>query len=82
MKKAVNIRLEESVIYSLNQLADELQTTKTEVIEKAIELFAKNNQHKQHTLLQFAGKLKEHEADSMLQHIQENKNSKDFKLEL
>ena len=58
MKRAVNIRLEESVIYTLNQLSEELHSTKTEVIEKAIEFFSKQNHLKQNQILQFAGKLK------------------------
>ena len=82
MKRAVNIRLDETVIYILNQLTQELQTTKTEIIERAIELFRKENHIKQNSLLQFAGVLKSSEADKMLESIQESKNSKDFELGL
>ncbi|CAA6811994.1 MAG: Unknown protein [uncultured Sulfurovum sp.] len=82
MKRAVNIRLDETVIYILNQLTQELKTTKTEVIERAIELFRKENQIKQNNLLQFAGALKSSEADKMLQDIKESKNSKDIELGL
>ena len=82
MKRAVNLRLEESVIVTLNQLTEELHTTKTEVIEKAISLFSKQNNLKHNQLLQFAGKLKNNDADSMLQAIVDNKNSKDFELDL
>jgi len=82
MKRAVNLRLEESVIVTLNQLTEELHTTKTEVIEKAISLFSKQNHLKQNQLLQFAGKLKNHEAENMLQSIVDDKNSKDFELDL
>ena len=82
MKRAVNLRLEESVIITLNQLSEELHTTKTDIIEKAISFFSKQNniQHKQ--LLKFAGKLKKNDADAMLQNIINDKNSKDFKLAL
>ena len=82
MKRAVNLRLEESVIVTLNQLTEELNTTKTEVIEKAISFFSKQNNLKQNQLLQFAGKLKNSDADNMLQSIVDNKNSKDFELDL
>jgi predicted transcriptional regulator len=82
MKRAVNIRLDEQIIYVLNQLTQELKTTKTEVIERAIELFRKENQIKKNNLLQFAGALKGVEADKMLTSIQESKNSKDFELGL
>lgn len=82
MKRAVNLRLEESVIVTLNQLSEELHTTKTDVIEKAISFFSKQNNLKQNQLLQFAGKLKNNDADNMLKSIIEDKNSKDFKLDL
>ena len=82
MKRAVNLRLDESVIVSLNTLAQELHTTKTEVIEKAIRFFAKQNNLKHNELLQFAGKLKSSDAEHMLQSISENKSSKDFELDL
>ena len=82
MKRAVNLRLDESVIFTLNQLSDELHSTKTEIIEKAIEFFSKQNQLQQNNLLQFAGKLKNSDAQSMLNEIKNNKNSKDFELDL
>ena len=52
MKKAVNLRLEENVIITLNQL------------------------------LEFAGKLKSHDADNVLQSIVNDKNAKEFELDL
>jgi len=75
MKRAVNLRLNESVILTLNQLSQELHTTKTEIIEKAIKLFSKQNNIKQHQLLKFAGKLNNSDADNMLKAIQKDKNS-------
>jgi len=82
MKRAVNIRLDEQIIYVLNQLTEELKTTKTEVIERAIELFSKENKVKKNNLLQFAGVMKASEADAMLEAIREDKNNKDFDLKL
>lgn len=82
MKRAVNLRLEESIIITLNQLSNELHTTKTDVIEKAIEFFSKENNLKQNGLLQFAGKLKSADADAMLERILGDKNYKDFELDL
>ncbi len=43
MKRAVNLRLEESVIITLNQLSKELHTTKTDIVEKSISFFSKQN---------------------------------------
>lgn len=82
MKRAVNLRLEENIIYTLNQLSQELQTTKTDVIEKAISLFSKQNSIKKNNLLQFAGSMKQMEADKMLDNIQDSKNTKFFELTL
>ncbi len=82
MKRAVNLRLEESVIVTLNELTQELHTTKTEVIEKAISFFSKQNSLKHSELLQFAGKLKGNDADKILQSIVNDKSSKDFELNL
>jgi len=82
MKRAVNLRLEENVIIMLNKLTEELHTTKTEVIEKAISFFSKQNNLKHNQLLQFAGKLKSNDADKMIQGIADGKNSKDFELDL
>jgi hypothetical protein len=82
MKRAVNLRLEENIIVTLNQLTKELHTTKTEVIEKAIGFFSKQNNLQQNQLLEFAGKLKNSDVDNILNSINENKNSKDFELDL
>jgi len=82
MKRAVNLRLEESVIITLNQLSEELHTTKTDIIEKAISFFSKQNNLQHNKLLEFAGKLKNNDADIMLQTILDDKNSKDFELDL
>jgi len=82
MKRAVNIRLEENVIITLNQLSEELHTTKTDIIEKAISFFSKQNNIQHNQLLDFAGKLKKNDADTMLQTIKNDKNLKDFELDL
>jgi len=82
MKRAVNLRLEENVIITLNQLSEELHTTKTDIIEKAINFFSKQNKIQHNQLLDFAGKLKKSDADTMLQTIKNDKNLKDFELDL
>ena len=82
MKRAVNLRLEENIILTLNELSQELHTTKTEIIEKALKLFAKTRQKEQNTLLKYAGVLKNNEANNLLDDIQNNKDSKEFELNL
>ena len=39
MKKAINIRLEKDVIESLDEYANELDKTRTNLIEKAIDMY-------------------------------------------
>jgi predicted transcriptional regulator len=39
MKQAINIRLEKEVVQSLDEYAQELEKTRTSLIEKAIELY-------------------------------------------
>ena len=39
MKKAINIRLEKDIIETLDEYANELDKTRTSLIEKAIELY-------------------------------------------
>jgi predicted transcriptional regulator len=82
MKRAVNLRLDESIIIILNQLANELNTTKTEVVEKALKLFSITKQKEKNDLLEFAGILKNIEANKLLNDIQNNKYNKDFKIDL
>ncbi len=81
-KKAINLRLEESVIYTLNQLANELNTTKTDIIERSIQFFSKHNNIKQNRILKYAGKLKAKDADEILKDIKTSKTSKDISLDI
>jgi len=39
MKKAINIRLEKDVIQALDEYAEELEKSRTSLIEKAIDLY-------------------------------------------
>ena len=39
MKQAINIRLEKDVVQSLDEYAQELDKTRTSLVEKAIELY-------------------------------------------
>lgn len=82
MKRAVNLRLEENIIYTLNQLSKELHTTKTDIIEKAINIFSKENSLKKNNLLQFAGVLKSVEADKLLLDTKNSKNTKYLEFDL
>ena len=81
MKRAVNLRLDENMVITLNRLAEELNTTKTEVIERALQLFSKTRLKEQNDLLQYAGVLKGSEADRLLDALKEDKNRKEFEID-
>ncbi len=78
MKQATNYRLDEAILTTISVLAKDLHTTKTGVIEEAITQYAASLKTKRNALLQFAGSLDAGEADSILDIIQRDKNSKDI----
>ena len=80
MKKAVNLRLEERIVVLLNHLSEEFHTTKTDIVEKAIERFSKESRKKQSHLMNFAGKLGRKETDNILETLHQDKNRKEFSL--
>ncbi len=82
MKQAVNFRLDESILTTITVLANDLHTTKTDIIEKAVAQFAASTANRRNALMQFAGSLNANDADSMLSAIQSDKNSKDIDLHL
>ncbi|RBQ31612.1 hypothetical protein CRU92_05200 [Arcobacter sp. FW59] len=82
MKKIVNVRLDENILITLEKLSKELNTTKTDIIEKSIKFFSKQKNQKQDNLLKFAGILEDKQAEEMLKSISNSKNSKDFSLDI
>jgi hypothetical protein len=82
MRKAVNIRLDENIVLTLEQLSQELNTTKTDIVEKAIKFFSQKNRTPQNNLLEFAGILDKNDAKKMSETINSSKNSKEFILDI
>lgn len=78
MRQASNFRLDETVLNTLNVLAKDLNTTKTNVIEDAVMHYAALKSQR-NPLLPFAGSLSAGEADAMLAAIEADKDSKDSK---
>ena len=77
MKQAANFRLDENILTTIAVLANDLQTSKTDIIEKAVIHFAASREGRRNTLMQFAGTLAADEADTILNAIQTDKSSKD-----
>ena len=82
MKRAVNVRLNESIVLTLEQLSQEFSTTKTDIIEKAIKFFSQKNKISQNNLLQYAGTLDPKVSSSMINDVTNSKNSKEFVLDI
>lgn len=78
MKSPTNFRLEESTLSLLAQLADQLHTTRTDIVEQAIHEYARLKQAKQNRLMALAGAMDEDTADSMLKDIRESRQDKDM----
>lgn len=82
MKQAINFRLEEVVLKTIAALAQDLHTSKTDIVEQSVLQFAAKVNYKKNKLLQFAGTLSENDADDLLNAIQQDKTSKDIELNL
>lgn len=81
MKKVVNVRLDENILIILERLSKELNTTKTDIIEKSIKFFSNKKNQKDNSILRFAGILDKKDANNILKEIKDSKNSKDFTLD-
>ena len=73
MKQAVNFRLSRQSIATLAMLEKKLHTSKTAIIEQALQNYAKKKIANQDTLMSYAGILSEHEADDMLHIIKSSR---------
>ena len=82
MKQPVNFRLEGGVIVKIRNLAQELQVTKTEVVERAILFFGEEMLEKRSRILRHAGVLADEDADEMLKSIRGSKRDKDLEFNL
>ena len=82
MKQVVNFRLSEQGVSILTMLESKLHCSKTAVVEKALQMYAKKELANQSRILKYAGVMKPHEADNMLNIIANNKDSKDIQVTL
>ncbi len=82
MKRATNFRLEEETLAKIIMLAKEQNTTRTEIVKRAIEAYARHTLAKRNRLMQYVGTLEAKEADKMLQVIRESRVDKDAEFDL
>ncbi|MFI3187000.1 MAG: hypothetical protein QX198_13590 [Methylococcaceae bacterium] len=82
MKQAINFRLDEVVLKTIAVLAQDLHTSKTDIVEQSVLQFAAKINHKKNKLLQFAGTLSEDDANDLLNVILQDKTTKDVEFSL
>ena len=82
MKQAVNFRLSNKAIATLSLLEGVLHTSKTAIIENAIQVYAKFSSVSKNPLVKYAGILSEDESDSMLEDIKGARHNKELKIKL
>ncbi len=82
MKQAVNFRLSNRAIITLSLLEQKLHASRTAIVEKALQVYAKKELPAQNPLLGYAGILNAQEADEILMNIETSKHNKDIETEL
>ena len=82
-KTAINFRLNRRALLLLSLLKEKLHTSKTDVVEKALQYYASQKLNaKQNTLMQYAGILSEQESDRMLATIKQDRYNKVMRVKL
>jgi len=82
MKQAMNFRLNHHATTILTALEQKMHTSKTAIVEKALQLYAKKELSEQALLLEYAGILSDEEATSMLTAIESSRHNKKIETEL
>ena len=81
MKSPTNFRLEETTLSLLSQLANQLHTTRTDIVEQAIANYAKLKIAKHDRLMALAGSYDDETADDILGDIKESRRNKSWSFE-
>ena len=81
-KKPINFRLTHQALLVLALLEKKLHTSKTAVIEKALQFYADQKLKYDNPLMQYAGMLSDHESDEMLVAIKRDRKNKTIKIKL
>ncbi len=81
MKHAMNFRLNEQSIGILTVLEAKMHTSKTSIIEQALEFFAAKKNVK-NNLLRYAGILGDYQSDALLKAIKAHKHNKKLEINL
>lgn len=78
----MNFRFSSETVAILSQLEESLHVSKTTVVEEAVRYYAKKKFSAKPTLLQFAGKISDKDANSMLKAIRSSRKNKNKEIKL
>jgi len=82
MKRAMNFRLSSRATTALLRLEKKTHESKTTIVERALQLYEKEEFLKKDDILEYAGILNEKDADKLLSLINNSKHNKDIETEL
>lgn len=83
MKQAINFRLSKHSITVLSSLAESLDLSKTEIMERALQAYFEIESAQRHSpLMEFAGILSNEDADVMLESIYSSRIDTDREIDL
>jgi hypothetical protein len=81
-KKPINFRLTRQTLLLLTMLEKKLHTSKTAVVEKALQFYADQKLKFDNPVMQYAGIFAEKDADEMLVSIKRDRRNKTIKTKL
>lgn len=81
-KKPINFRLTRQTLLLLTLLEKKLHTSKTAVVEKALQFYADQKLKFDNPVMQYAGIFSEKDADEMLVSIKRDRRNKTIKTKL
>lgn len=81
-KRPANFRLSHQAMLILIRLEEKLHTSKTAVVEKALEYYADQKLKLRNNLMRYAGILSEKESNTMLSIIKNDRRNKNIKVKL
>ena len=81
-KKPINFRLTQQTLLLLTLLEKKLHTSKTAVVEKALQFYANQKLKFDNPVMQYAGIFSEKDTDEMLASIKRDRRNKTIKTKL
>jgi hypothetical protein len=82
MRQPQNFRLRSNTVATIQLLAEESNTTRTNIVERAIDAYAKYKSAKKRELLSYAGCMDAKEMDEILDIIYKSRRNKDIRVYL